>query len=108
MNGRTAKRLRRGLFDEMVASGTVESSSYRIATVRTRRGEQAQMLVGTGFRKIYREMKRDLMRSRRESPPGNPDTSDGVRGRRRRARARARVEYRRRAAEILAARKETA
>ncbi len=111
MNGRTAKRLRRGLFDEMVASGTVVSSGYRIAGVRRRNGERAQMLVCTGFRQIYREMKRDLkaMRSRPPSP-ATPDLQaiDGARVRRRAARARDRVKWKRRAAEILAAREEAA
>ncbi|MEE8536980.1 MAG: hypothetical protein V3S71_03165 [Acidobacteriota bacterium] len=65
MNGRVAKRLRKALLDKMVAMGTVEPSSYRIETVRQSNGEQAQMLVGTGFRKLYREMKRDYKRARR-------------------------------------------
>ena len=105
MNGRTAKRLRKSLFNEMVASGTIIHSSYEIATTRRRDGEQAQMLVCTGFRKIYREMKRDLKVARRGQVLGTPDRSEVARARKRKARARARVEYRRRAAEILAARK---
>jgi sRNA-binding protein len=104
MNGRTAKRLRKALFDEMVASGTIVHSSYEIATTRRGNGEQAQMLVCTGFRKIYREMKRDLKIARRGQVLGTPDRNEAVRARKRKARAHARVEYKRRAAEILAAR----
>ncbi len=104
MNGRTVKRLRRALFNEMVASGTIVHSSYEIATTRRKDGEQAQMLVCTGFRKIYQEMKRDLKVDRRGQILGTPDRSEAARTRKRKARARARIEYRRRAAEILAAR----
>ncbi len=108
MNGRVARQLRRALFDEMVSSGTILQSGYALLTVRRGNGERAQMLVGTGFRKLYQEMKHGLKVARRGVLFGNPPGNDGVRARRRRARARARAEYRRRAVEILAARKAAA
>lgn len=110
MNGRIPKRLRRALFEEMMASGTILHSGYEIKTVRRSNGERGQMLVCTGFRKLYREMKRDLREARRPHVPVQPEPEavEKARVRKRAARARKRVEWRRRAAEIRAAREERA
>lgn len=108
MNGRVPKRLRRALFEEMLASGTILHSGYEIHTYRKLNGEQAQALVCTGFRKLYQEMKRDLKEARRPSTgtPPDLDAVDKIRVRKRAARAKKRIEWRRRAAEIRAAREE--
>ena len=82
MRGKVARKLRRSLFDMMVASGRVEVSQYEIEQVRKADGDIAQVLVCTGYRKLYKQMKRSYLQAVHATPGGKPDKASFARMRR--------------------------
>lgn len=73
MRGKVAKRLRRALFDMMVKRGRFEESQYQIVQVRRANGEIAQVLECTGYRHLYKDMKRSYLQATQRVPGGEPD-----------------------------------
>ena len=82
MRGTIAKRLRRSLFDMMAARGRYEQSQYQIVQIRRADGETAQMLVCSGFRKLYQDMKCRYLQATQATPGGRPDKASFKRQRR--------------------------